>query len=216
MSGTCLTVGVTLLLLVFAFELPNKSDTYLCLLLIYDFMGAAVPGPGGRAARPQRCAHTCAWLCIAGKIARAVNDNRKALLGTCGLRQQMLLSHLFKPAELLSFRAFRADFTPSQQSVLGAPALRGGDGARSQGHLVPCGPRCILGVAGLDLQPPVLHPMGSVERDEMLRMLTVSGGVCAAQSRGEAALQGSCGFLHETGLVPPKYLWERQQKLLEH
>lgn len=140
-SGTCLTVGVTLLLLVFAFELPNKSDTYLCLLLIYDFIGAAVPGPGGRAARPQRCAHTRAWLCIAGKIARAVNDNRKALLETCGLRQQMLLSHLFKPAELLSFRAFRADFTPSQQSVLEAPALRGGDGARSQGHLVLCAPR---------------------------------------------------------------------------
>lgn len=77
------------------------------------------------------------------------------------------------------------------------------------------GPRCILGVAGLGLQPPVLHPVGSVERDEMLRMLTVSGGVCAAQPRGEAALQGGCGFLHETGLVPPKYLWERQQKLLE-
>lgn len=35
-SGTCLTVDVTLLLLVFASELPNKSDTYLCLLLIYD------------------------------------------------------------------------------------------------------------------------------------------------------------------------------------
>lgn len=35
-SGTGLTVDVTLLLPVFAFELPNKSDTYLCLLLIYD------------------------------------------------------------------------------------------------------------------------------------------------------------------------------------
>ena len=37
-SGMCLTVDVTLLLLFFSFELPNKSDTYLCLLLIYDFI----------------------------------------------------------------------------------------------------------------------------------------------------------------------------------
>lgn len=43
-SGTCLTVDVTLLPLVFAFELPNKSDTYL-LLLLYDSMRAAEPGP---------------------------------------------------------------------------------------------------------------------------------------------------------------------------
>lgn len=47
MPGTCLSVGVTLPLLVFAFELPDKSDTYLCLLLIYDPCGlqcGASPG----------------------------------------------------------------------------------------------------------------------------------------------------------------------------
>lgn len=43
-SGMCLTVDMTLLWFIFSFELPNKSDTYLCLLLIYDFILPAVPG----------------------------------------------------------------------------------------------------------------------------------------------------------------------------
>lgn len=34
----CFAVDVTLLSVVFSFQLPNKSGTYLCLLLIYDFI----------------------------------------------------------------------------------------------------------------------------------------------------------------------------------
>lgn len=73
-SGTCLTGDVTLPLLVFSFELPNKSDAYLCLLLIYDFISPAVPARGGArgataapgsGVSPVPHTHACARLCIA-------------------------------------------------------------------------------------------------------------------------------------------------------
>jgi len=77
-----LTVDVTLPLLFFSFELPNKSNTYCLFMTPFNLQWQR--GTGGPQLRVARCcvhARACARLCVAVKKSKCRRRNGTALLG---------------------------------------------------------------------------------------------------------------------------------------